>query len=408
MGHTDAVADLFWPGDHRARDVLSDEAFLAAMLDVEQAWLAALVAADVAPVRARADLGGLVGPGDLPGLAERAEAGGNPVLPLLALLRSRLGAETDAARWLHRGLTSQDVVDTALVLLARAALDDVATHLGAQVTTLVALVEEHRTTAMTARTLTQHAVPTTFGLVAAGWLGGVLDAHDEVAALGGRTLPAQLGGAAGTLAALGELLAPGHDPLALTTEVAAALGLAPAVPWHGVRSPLTRVGDAAVRCTDAWGHVAHDVLTLARPEIAELSEGAGGGSSTMPHKANPVLAVLVRRAALTTPQLAATLHLAAADQVDQRADGAWHAEWATLRDLLRRTCTAASQTADLLAGLRVHPARMAATLEAAGSDVRAEQRSMAALTGRDPRPTYLGATDALVDAVLHRAREVTP
>ena len=107
------------------------------------------------------------------------------------------------------------------------------------------------------------------------------------------------------------------------------------------------------------------MLVLGRPEIGELSEAVGGGSSSMPHKANPVLSVLVRRAALTTPQLAATLHLAAADQVDERADGAWHAEWDTLRLLARRTAVAASQTAELLDGLRVHPDRMAANLAAA-------------------------------------------
>ena len=107
------------------------------------------------------------------------------------------------------------------------------------------------------------------------------------------------------------------------------------------------------------------MLVLGRPEIGELSEAAGGGSSSMPHKANPVLSILIRRAALTTPQLAATLHLAAADQVDERADGAWHAEWETLRLLARRTAVAASQTAELLEGLRVHPDRMAANLAAA-------------------------------------------
>src|SRR6478735_6611656 len=109
---------------------------------------------------------------------------------------------------------------------------------------------------------------------------------------------------------------------------------------------------------DPCARIANDVVTLSRPEIAELAEGSGGGSSTMPNKANPVLSVLVRRAALTTPQLAATLHLAAAQQVDDRADGSWHAEWATLRDLVRRTLTAASQTVDLVSGLVVHADRM--------------------------------------------------
>jgi 3-carboxy-cis,cis-muconate cycloisomerase len=132
-----------------------------------------------------------------------------------------------------------------------------------------------------------------------------------------------------------------------------------------MRRPVTRAGDALVATTDGCGRIARDVLELSRAEIGELSEARGGGSSSMPHKANPVLSVLVRRAALTTPQLAATLHLAAAEQVDERADGAWHAEWDTSRLLARRTAIAADQTADLLAGLRVHADRMAANLAAA-------------------------------------------
>ena len=124
----------------------------------------------------------------------------------------------------------------------------------------------------------------------------------------------------------------------------------------------------------------------------------------MPHKANPVLSVLVRRTALTTPQLAATLHLAAATAVDQRPDGAWHAEWATLRTLVRRTVAAGAQVTDLLAGLEVHADRMAATLAAAGDAVLSEQRSMAAVAGHPATDSYRGTTDRLVEAVLDRAR----
>ncbi len=124
----------------------------------------------------------------------------------------------------------------------------------------------------------------------------------------------------------------------------------------------------------------------------------------MPHKANPVLSVQIGRAALSTPALASTLHLAAASQVDERADGAWHAEWATLRTLVRRTVVAASQTTELLSGLRVHPDRMLATLDAARDDVLAEQRVLAELAGHEPTGAYLGLTGELVDAVLSRAR----
>ncbi|WP_284534598.1 lyase family protein, partial [Nocardioides sp. T2.26MG-1] len=201
--------------------------------------------------------------------------------------------------------------------------------------------------------------------------------------------PRQVGGAAGTRAAMAEL---GRE-------------VDPEVPrWHTTRAPMTRIGDALVGCTDACARIANDVLTMSRPEIGELSEGAGGGSSTMPGKTNPVLSVLVRRAALTTPQLAATLHLAAAQQVDDRADGGWHAEWATLRDLVRRTLVAVSQTADLVGDLRVHPDRMAATLAAAGDAVLAEQRTMAELAGHPPGPSYLGDAGSHVDRTIARAR----
>jgi 3-carboxy-cis,cis-muconate cycloisomerase len=394
------VSALLWPGDDRAGDLMSDGALLAAMVEVEQAWLAALVSVGVAPRAAGQDLAGLVGPDDLPALTSTTEATGTPVPPLLALLRQRLG-DGEASRWLHKGLTSQDVVDTALVMAARAAVGAVGASLLGQARTLRDLVAEHRGTPMVARTLTQHAVPTTFGLKAAGWLTGVLDAHDDLTAIG---FPVQVGGAAGTLAALVEL---GDPALAADCIGAAAraLGLDAAPSWHTTRSTVTRIGDAAVRCTDAWGRIANDVLTLSRPEIGEVAEGAGGGSSTMPHKANPVLSTLVRRAALAAPGLGATLHLAAAQQVDERADGSWHVEWETLATLLRRTVVAGAQTADLLRGLHVHTDRMAATLAVAHDDVRAEQRTMAALAGHPPRDDYLGLARELVDTVLTRAAQ---
>ncbi|MFL6134242.1 MAG: lyase family protein, partial [Nocardioidaceae bacterium] len=173
------MSALLWPGDDRAGDVMSDGALLAAMVEVEQAWLAALVATGIAPRSAGQDLVGLIGPDDLPALTSGSEATGNPVPPLLVLLRQRLG-DREASRWLHKGLTSQDVVDTALVMAARAAVGAVGASLLGQARTLCDLVAEHRGTPMVARTLTQHAVPTTFGLKAVGWLTGVLDALDDL------------------------------------------------------------------------------------------------------------------------------------------------------------------------------------------------------------------------------------
>jgi 3-carboxy-cis,cis-muconate cycloisomerase len=395
------VSGLLWPGDDRAGDLMSDGALLAAMVEVEQAWLTALVRSGIAPRAAAHPLRGLVSTDDLPALASAAADGGNPVIPLVTMLRDLL-PDHEAGRWLHRGLTSQDVLDTALMLLARDAVAAIRSSLRAQVVALADLATVHRDTPMVARTLTQHAVPTTFGLKVAGWLTGILDAYDD---LGAVRLPVQLGGAAGTLAALVEL----GDTASARACVGAAtrqLGLAESPPWHTTRAPLTRLGDAAVRCTDAWGRVANDVLALGRPEVGELAEGRGGGSSTMPHKANPVLSTLLRRAALAAPQLGATLHLAAAGQVDERADGAWHAEWGTFALLLRRTVVAGSQATDLVTGLRVRTDRMRATLDAAGSDVLAEQRSMAALADRPPREGYRGLGTELVDTAVRRAHIV--
>ena len=400
------MSDLFWPGDERAGRLMSDLALLEAMEAVESAWLAALVDVGLAPATARHPVRGLVEPDDLEGLGRGAESGGNPVIGLVGLLRDRLGS-TDAARWLHRGLTSQDVVDTALVLCLRDTLDEVLRQLDNQVRALVALAEAHRDTVMVGRTLTQHAVPTTFGLKAATWLTGVLDGEETVTAVRPR-LVVQLGGAVGTMAAATELArlqgaddAPGRARQ-LVSVTAATLGLTARTPWHTTRAPMTAVGDALVSCTDAWGHLAADVATLSRPEIAELAEGQGGGSSTMPGKRNPTLSVLVRRAALAGPPLASTLHLAAATTVDERPDGAWHAEWAALRDLGRRTVVAGSQTTDLLAELRVDAARMRATLQSASGSA-AEQRSMAELVDGTPSGSYLGATDLIIDAALGRA-----
>lgn len=392
------MADLFWPGDERAGPAFSQASFLDAMVEVEAAWLGVLVTSGTAPGSAADDLSGLVGPDDVGPLAVDAGAGGTPVIGLVSRLRARLRERNvEAARWLHRGLTSQDVVDTALMICAARAADTLRADLARHVRILAALASAHRGTPMVARTLTQHAVPTTFGLKVAGWLTAVVNAYDDVAAL---QFPVQLGGAAGTLAAAVEL---GLDVGKGRASLAAQVGLADVPPWHATRSPVSRIGDALVRCTDAWGRVANDVLTLSRPEIGELSEASGGGSSTMPHKANPVLSVLVRRAALTTPQLAATLHLAAAESVDERADGAWHAEWATMRTLVRRTLAAGSQVTDLLEGLQVHVDRMAATLASAGTLVRSEQQTMADLVGHEATGDYLGASGALVDEALELA-----
>lgn len=390
---------LLWPGDHRAGDVLSDAAILRALVRVEDAWLQVLVDVGAAPPEAAHHLTDLVGVDDLAAIAVDAERGGNPVIPLVARLRERV--PEPARTWLHRGLTSQDVMDTALVLCARDAVAAVRGEITAQVDLLTTLADGHRATVMAGRTLTQVATPITFGVKAAGWLAGVLDADDELERLG---FPVQLGGAAGTLGGLVALAGPEHAREG-RTALPDRLGLAPALPWHTRRTPITRIGDATATATAAWGRVAADVLALGRPEIGELTDGSAGGSSTMPHKANPTLAVLLHRSALTSPSLAATLHLAAGSQVDERADGAWHTEWEALGLLLRHAVTAAGQASDLLRGLHVHADRMAERVGADHDDLLAESRSLAGIAGRDLPDTVTGLADALVDEVLARAAQ---
>ena len=392
------MTDLFWPGDHRAATLMSGRAFFDALVAVENSWLAALVEHHVAPTSAAVDLTSLVRAGDEQAVAEGAEQDGNPVTGLVAMLRSR--APDDAGRWLHRGLTSQDVVDSALMLCTRDALAAVAHHLATQVRVLADQAENHRSTALLTRTLTQPALPGTAGLKFAVWLNSVLDSAENLAAL--PTLPVQVGGAAGTLAAATELTGSPRRAFDLAEVLADRLGLRAAHPWHTNRSTLTRTADAMVTCCDAWGRIANEVATASRPEIGELIEASGGGSSTMPHKNNPVLAVLLRRAALTAPQLGAILHAASAAQVDERADGAWHAEWDALRTLTRHTVVAASQATDLLTALRVNSSNAAANLTAA-QGIYSEQQTMSTLVGRASASTYLGAGDELIDAALLRA-----
>jgi 3-carboxy-cis,cis-muconate cycloisomerase len=393
------VTDLFWPGDHRAGDLMSDHAFLAAMVTVEDAWLDVLVRDGIAPAEAKADLVSVVGPDDAERIATGAEADGSPVVGLVALLRERTGGQT--ARWLHRGLTSQDVVDTALMLCLREAKVRVDDEMAAQITTLSRLVEEYRGAPALARTLSQPALPTTLGAKIAGWLNAVLDAADTVAVL--PPLPVQVGGASGSLSAATELTRNPGRAIGLVDDMASALGLGAGRPWHTTRAIVTRIGDALVTCCDAWGHIAGDVVTGSRGEVGEFVEGRGGGSSTMPHKHNPVLSVLIRRAALSAPALGAVLHVASVDSVDERSSGGWQTEWATLRTLTRRTVVAAVQTSDLLNTLQPSAARAAANLDA-GGDLLAEQRVMADLVGEPALPDYTGATQRLIDATLERAR----
>jgi 3-carboxy-cis,cis-muconate cycloisomerase len=262
---------------------------------------------------------------------------------------------------------------------------------------LATLADQHRRSVAAGRTLGQWAVPISFGLKAAQWLIGVLDARDDITRVVS-SLPVQCGGAAGTRA-LADQLSAGHAD-ALAHAFADELQLtSPALPWHTRRRPLTSVGDAVVGTTDALGVVAADIVLLSRPEIAEVREcpvPGRGGSSTMPHKQNPVLSVLVCAAAQQAPLLAAQLHLAAATAVDERPPGAWHAEWPALARLLELGVTAASQGSELVAGLQVDGEAMAARARAAADQLLAERG------GGDDPAEYLGRSEGFVDAALAR------
>ncbi|MEU2927917.1 3-carboxy-cis,cis-muconate cycloisomerase [Streptomyces sp. NPDC007251] len=360
--HRDGDTGLLAPGwaGSPAADATGDRAYLRALLDAEAALTRAQAALGLAPAEAAEAVTGAADPArfDVRSLAERARAGGNPVIPLVADLTAAVGEPYGP--YVHRGATSQDILDTALMLVAARTLDLLLADLGRTGRALADLAVAHRDTPMPGRTLTQHAVPTTFGLKAAGWRSLVLDARDRVTAVR-EALPAQLGGAAGTLAAFQAYGA--QDPAALTAAYAREVGLAaPRLPWHTLRTPVADLAGCLAFTAGALGRIGEDVLTLSRTEIGEVTEGSGGSSSAMPHKANPVRSTLLSAASRRAPQLAATLYGCVAAG-DERPAGAWHAEWEPLRDLLRLTGGAARDAAELAAGLSVNADAMRRDLD---------------------------------------------
>ncbi|MFI2779816.1 3-carboxy-cis,cis-muconate cycloisomerase [Streptomyces sp. ALB3] len=371
-------AGLLAPGraGAAAEAATGDHAFLQALLDAEAALTRAQAASGRAPaeagraVTAAADAGRF----DVRDLALRARSGGNPVIPLVAALSAAV--DDEARPFVHRGATSQDILDTAAMLVASRTLGILLDDLGRTADALERLAAGHRGTPMPGRTLTQHAVPTTFGLKAAGWRSLVLDARDRVRAVR-EALPVQLGGAAGTLAAFSTADGDGMD---LVPAYARELGLAePALPWHTLRTPVADLAGALAFTAGALGKTAADVLTLSRTEIAELAEGSGGGSSAMPHKANPVRATLIAAAARRAPGVAATLYGSLAAE-DERPAGAWHAEWEPLRELLRLVGGAARDAVELAEGLKVFPSAMRSHLALTGGLIVSER--LAAVAAR--------------------------
>ncbi|HEY3576018.1 MAG TPA: lyase family protein [Arthrobacter sp.] len=357
-----------------------DRAVLAAILAVEAGWAAVLEQHDLAPAGSAAVVAHAADASryDLADISRRAQGGGNPVIPLLADLRTQVkaldAAGVGAGKAVHTSLTSQDVLDTALMLVARNTVAALLADVKGTTAALARLAEQHADTLCVGRSLTQHSLPFTFGLRAAQWFQGLAAAARRLGAL---ELPVQFGGAAGTLAAgtvltskAGPASGSATDPFALSDALAAQLGLAAApAPWHTNRLAVTSLGDAVASVVDALGKIAADVLFLSRPEVAEVAEPRAPGrgvSSAMPQKQNPVLSVLVRSAALQAPGLAAQLHLAAATFNDERPDGAWHIEWPALRQLLALALGAAGHMRELAEGLQVFPDGMRRNLGLSG------------------------------------------
>jgi 3-carboxy-cis,cis-muconate cycloisomerase len=391
---------IFVPRD--LREAVSDRAWLEGMLEAERALARAEARAGIVPEAAAAAIAAACQAHsfDPERLAEAGRATGNPAEPLVRALREAVGGE--AAGLVHRGATSQDIVDTAAMLVARRALALVLDRLDAVAARCSRLAEAHRSTPMAARTLLQQAVPTTFGLKAAGWLVAVLDARRRLAALRDGGLAAQLGGAAGTLAALGDA---GPEVARL---YAAELDLPePELPWHTNRVRVAELGAALAVAAGVLAKIGLDVALLEQTEVGEVSEPAGaGGSSTMPHKRNPVGSAIAGACARRV-QAAAGLLTAGIVQEHERAVGAWQAEWGALSEALACTGGAAAAIDDVLDGLGVNPLRMRANLAANLEAVMSEQRSLdpAAGPGRalDPE-SYLGSAATFVDRALDRHR----
>ena len=354
-----------------------DRAVLQAMLSVELALMRALETCDLAPGQAADQLEACVNGIELEpsNLGAGAAEQGTPVPALLAALRERL--PEPARSHLHAGATSQDIVDSALMLVAREAVDLVQADIHRAAVACARLAQRHRDSLLAGRTLLQDALPLTFGVKAATWLGGLHEAGAELARVRDHGLAAQLGGAVGTLAAYGD------RGLDVARAFAAQLGLAePVLPWHTIRIRPARLAAALGLATGVMGKIARDVVLLAQTEVAEAAEGGGGdrgGSSTMPHKRNPVAAVAVLACAGQTPGLVASI-LGSMVQEHERAAGAWQAEWGPLLSLLTLTGSAADACAQLLEELEADPARMQANLDAAGAALMGES-IVGALTG---------------------------
>jgi 3-carboxy-cis,cis-muconate cycloisomerase len=387
---SDAFSGLFV--GEAIREATSDVAWLQAMLDFESALAVAEAEAGLIPteaaeaIAAACDVAGF----DPEAVAREGRSTGNPAVPLVAALRGKL--DDEAAGFVHHGATSQDAMDTAAMLVAKRTLSLIRAELDGVADASAKLGDEHRATLMAGRTLLQQALPTTFGLKAAGWLDGVVGARERLVSL---SLAVQLGGAAGTLASLGP------DGPRVVGLLAKRLELhEPAIPWHTARQRVADLGASLALMAGVVEKIALDLALLSQTEVGEVAEpsdGGRGGSSTLPHKRNPVGSVVAIACARRVRGAAGVL-LEAMPQEHERAAGAWQSEWAPLSDALALTGGAASAVREALEGLEVKPERMRHNLDATGGLLMAESL-VTALAGRVGRQR----ARELIDAAAGRA-----
>lgn len=340
------------------REAVGGRAWLQAMLDAEGALAVAQARAGLIPTDAAEAISECCDADrfDPEEIGREGRAPGNPAAPLVRALTEAVPG--DAADHVHKGATSQDIVDTAAMLIARRALGLILAELDGVAAACARLADDHRATLMAGRTLLQQALPITFGLKAAGWLVSVVEARRRLVAVRESGLAAQLGGAAGTLASLGP------EGMQVLHEFARELGLAePVIPWHTARLRVAELGSVLALVAGVLNKAALDVALLTQTEVAEAAEYSSGGSSTLPHKQNPVGATLTIACSRRVQSLALSLQAAMA-QEHERAVGAWHAEWEALSDALALTGGAAAAMREVMEGLQVHPDSMRVNLNA--------------------------------------------
>jgi 3-carboxy-cis,cis-muconate cycloisomerase len=348
-------------------------AWLQAMLDVERALAHVQAQAGVIPDEAAQEISRHCKAElfDAASISERAVASATPVVPLVRDLTSLVAPS--AAPHVHRGATSQDIIDTAAMLVIRRSLEVVSRDLRAAARESARLATEHRHTLMAARTLLQQALPTTFGRKCAGWLVALSEASAGLDRVVSERLAVQFGGPAGTLASLGTAGERVAELLAAELDLTV-----PTLPWHTDRGRIGELAGAMGTVSGALGKLALDVQLQAQTEVGELSEGASGGSSAMPHKRNPVVSVRITAATKRVPGLVGTL-FASMPQEHERASGAWQAEWEPLVELIRLVGSAAAAGRELLTGLRVHTDQMVVNLNRTQGLLMAESASSALL-----------------------------